>query len=421
MWYNIFLYIMSGPGSFGAYVFLFIALYFEVFLLISFLEKRPGKRSSTLPSRYPSVCILVPCFNEEKTIIGTLESLIALEYPKEKLSIMVIDDGSKDNTRNIVEAFITKHSGITYHYKENGGKYTALNFGITKSTADLIGCLDADSFVASDALLEIVKQFEKDSDVYAVTPAMKVFRPKNIIEIMQAVEYTSGIFLKKMFDNLSAITVVPGPFSLYRRDVFDTVGLFRHAYNTEDMEMAFRMHAHDLKISNVHTAYVYTTVPKTLRTLIKQRTRWSQGYLQNSIKQYWYMYFNPRFGNFGLFVLPFGITSLLSGLYTAGYALYRGSFFLWDKISEPFMTGVPVQTPTIHFEWFYLNTSMLSFLLLIALMATITIIVLGQRMAQQKLPITWIASYLAFFGFIAPFWLVQAAWGTIRGKESTWR
>jgi len=414
---------MSGPGSIGTYVFLFVALYFEVCLLISFLEKRPAKRSPTIPSRYPNVCIIVPCFNEESTIVGTIQSLVGLEYPKEKLSIMVVDDGSKDNTKEIVETFIesTPNSQITYHYKENGGKYTALNFGIENSTAELIGCLDADSFVAPEALLEIVKQFEKDPEVYALTPAMKVFRPKNIIEAVQAVEYTSGIFLKKMFDNLSAITVIPGPFSLYRREVFSKVGLFRHAYNTEDMEMAFRMHAHDLKISNVHTAYVYTTVPRTLRTLIKQRTRWSQGYLQNSIKHYRYMYFNPRFGNFGMFILPFGITSLLSGLYTAGYALFRVGAFLWNKISEPLTTGLPLYTPSIHFEWFYLNTSMLSFLVLTALIATVTIIILGQRIAQQKLPVTWIATYLAFFGLIAPFWLVRAVWGTLRGTQSKWR
>ena len=408
-------------GSLGIYIFLFIALYFEVFLLMTFLEKRPEKPTKVLPTRYPSVCILVPCYNEEQTIIATLASLLALDYPKEQLSIMVVDDGSTDNTAAILTPFIAQHPQITYHYKQNGGKYTALNFGITHTTAELVGCLDADSFVAPDALMEMVKQFERDKDVYALTPAMKVFHPKNIVEMMQAVEYTFGIFYKKMFDNLSAITVVPGPFSIYRRDVFDKIGLFRRAHNTEDMEIAFRMHAHHLKIGMAHNAHVYTTVPKTMPSLIKQRTRWSQGYLQNSLTEYRYMYFNPRYGNFGLLILPFGITSLVSGLYTAGYAIYRFFFIGWTKLSEPLVTGIPPHVPVVHFEWFYVNTSMLNFLVVVALCTTLTTILLGQRIAQQKLPLPWIMYYLLFFGFIAPFWLVRAAWGTIRGAESKWK
>src|SRR6185503_16128899 len=105
-------------------------------------------------------------------------------------------------------------------------------------------------------------------------------------------EYTFGVFTKKVFDNLGAISVLPGPFSLYKREVFAKAGMFRHAHNTEDMEMAFRMHQHGLRIENAHTAVVYTNVPKTVWSLVKQRTRWSQGFLENS-KDYRHMYFNP--------------------------------------------------------------------------------------------------------------------------------
>ena len=96
----------------------------------------------------------------------------------------------------------------------------------------------------------------------AITPAMKVYRPRNMLELMQAVEYTFGIFYKKMFDNLSAVNVLPGPFSLYRREVFDKIGLFKHAHNTEDMEIAFRMHANGLKIVNAHNRFcIHHLVP----------------------------------------------------------------------------------------------------------------------------------------------------------------
>lgn len=405
-------------GVWGIYFCLFVALYFEVFLLISFLEKRPQKKSSRLPNRYPNVSIIVPCFNEEQTIEGTLRSLLALEYPKTKLEIVVVDDGSTDSTLEVANRFIGNPQVSVYH-KDNGGKYTALNFGIEHSQGELVGCLDADSFVEPDSLREIVKRLEGDETIMAITPAMKVFRPKRALELMQSVEYTFGIFYKKMFDNLAAINVLPGPFSVYRRDVFTQIGLFRHAHNTEDMEIAFRMHAHGLKIANAHNAVVYTTAPNTLRKLVKQRTRWSQGYLQNS-RDYSFMYFNPRFGHFGMLVLPFMLIGFFAGIYTAGYLLWRLSSYTISKLLDLWATRIPLHMPT-HVGWFYFNTSVLTFLIVATLLLTLVAIMLGQRIAVTRLTLKSYLSYFAFFGLIAPIWLMRAAWGTLLSKDSSWR
>jgi cellulose synthase/poly-beta-1,6-N-acetylglucosamine synthase-like glycosyltransferase len=407
-------------GTLGVYMCLFMALYFEVFLLISFLEKRPGTKTIALPTHYPSVSMLVPCWNEERTVAKTLESLLELHYPADKLEIVVVDDGSTDGTRTIAEAYAAKHPQIKYFFKENGGKYTALNFGIKNSTGELIGCLDADSFVAHDGLLEMVKRFEDDHEIAAITPAMKVFKPRTMLELMQSVEYTFGIFYKKMFDNLSAINVLPGPFSMYRRNVFDKIGIFKHAHNTEDMEIAFRMHSFGLKIANAHTAYVYTTVPKTVRSLVKQRTRWSQGFLQNA-QDYKYMFFNPRFGNFGMLTLPFGLVAFFAALYTAGYILFKLMHSLTVKLLSLWATGVPPQLPGIPTEWFYIDTSMMTFLVLATLSMTLIAILIGGRIAKTHITIKSYLSYFILFGFIAPLWLVRALWGAVRAKESSWR
>ncbi len=410
---------MEVSGSLGVYISLFLALYFEVFLLIAFLEKRPEKRSMTLPKHYPAVCIIVPCFNEVQTIGKTLESLLGLQYPKGQLSIMVVDDGSQDGTGAIAKSFAAQYEEIRYFYKENGGKYTALNFGIERTSAEFVGCLDADSFVAPEGLNEMIKKFESDPTIYALTPAMKVSAPRNILELMQTAEYTFGIFCKKMFDNLSAIQVLPGPFSIYRRVVFEKIGLFRRAHNTEDMEIAFRMHSHKLKIANAHTVYVYTTVPASLGPLIRQRTRWVQGFLQNSL-DYRYMYFNPRFGNFGNFVLPLGLTASLLGIYTASYSLYRLFSFISSHLFN-LQAGIPLHLSQPTLSWFYLNTSMMTFLVVITLGMTFTALLLGQRIAQNKLPIQSILYYFTLFGLIAPIWLARAVWGTVWARESTWR
>ena len=407
-------------GAFGVYICLFAALYFEVFLLLSFLERKPEKKTSQMPSHYPTVAMLVPCFNEERTLEHTIDSLLKLEYPKEKLSIMIIDDGSHDATRTIGERLATAHTQVQFYHKANGGKYTAMNYGIERTQAELIGCLDADSFAAPDALLEVVKRFEADTTVMAITPAMKVYKPRNVLELMQSVEYTFGIFYKKMFDNLSAINVVPGPFSIYKREVFESIGMFRHAHNTEDMEMTFRMHANGLKITNAHNAFVYTTVPKTSRALIKQRTRWAQGFLQNS-QDYSYMYFNRRFGNFGMLILPFALFAFMGGMYTALYALSHIVGTLWGKTSDMFATHIPPHLPSHSMSWFYINTNMMLFVILAVLVGTCLAIVLGKRIANTEIGIKALVAYFALFGLIAPFWLFKATWGAALSRESKWR
>lgn len=407
-------------GALGVYICLFVALYFEVFLLLSFLERKPEKKTCLKPSYYPTVAMLVPCFNEEKTLLHTVESLLALEYPKEKLEILVIDDGSKDGTRAIGEQLAHTNPRVRFYHKENGGKYTAMNYGIERTKAQLIGCLDADSFVAPDALLEVVKRFEADKDTMAITPAMKVYRPHTMLELMQSVEYTFGIFYKKMFDNLAAINVLPGPFSIYRREVFGIVGPFKHAHNTEDMEIAFRMHVHGLKIANAHNAFVYTTVPKTPWALIKQRTRWSQGFLQNS-QDYSYMYFNKRFGNFGMLVLPFALFAFMGGIYTAGYALYHVGYMLWSKGADMVATRIPPHISPAHLNWFYINTNMMLFVIMAVICGTFMAIFLGKRIAKTDITIKALIAYFAMFGFIAPVWLFRAAWGAALARESTWR
>lgn len=409
-------------GALGLYLCLFVALYFEVFLLISFLEKRPTKKTRTLPKHYPTVSMLVPCFNEERTLAGTIDSLLALEYPKKQLEVVIIDDGSKDGTATIGREYAQKYpTQVRFIQKENGGKYTALNLGIANSTGEIIGCLDADSFADKDALVEAVKRFEEDQTIMALTPAMKVSAPRKLLELMQQVEYTFGIFYKKMFDNLSAIDVLPGPFSIYKREVFDKIGVFRHAHNTEDMEIAFRMHEHGLRIANAHTSLVYTTVPTTIRTLIKQRVRWSQGFLQNA-RDYRHLFFKPRFGNFGMLVLPFKITAFAAGLYSIGFVVYHFATTVADRASMYLWSGIPLQLPGMpELSWFYINTSMMTFVVLTVLSLTIVAIAIGSRIAGTRLTLKSYAAYFALFGLLAPLWLVRAAWGAALARESAWR
>ncbi len=175
--------------------FLFLAIFFESFILVTLLSKPARTARARGPgTTTPSVAVIVPCWNEESTIAATCESLLALDYPAEKLEIILVEDGSTDGTRVAMLPFAT-HPQVRILHKENGGKHTALNEGILMTTAEFIGCLDADSFVAPDALREIIPCFEK-SNVAAVTAAMSIHQPTSIIQHMQNAEYTFGITLR---------------------------------------------------------------------------------------------------------------------------------------------------------------------------------------------------------------------------------
>jgi cellulose synthase/poly-beta-1,6-N-acetylglucosamine synthase-like glycosyltransferase len=407
-------------GTIGVYASLFLGLFFEVFLLISFLEQKPAKKTAFKPSYYPTTTILVPCWNKAKTLGATVESLLALEYPKDKLSILIIDDGSTDGTYEAAQQFAHNPQIKILQKKNEGSKYSALNFGIANSESELVGCLDADSFVAPDALLEVIKRFESNLEIMAVTPAMKVHHPKNLLELMQAVEYAFGIFCRKMFDNLSALTVLPGPFSIYKREVFTKIGTFRKAHHTEDMEMAFRMHANGLRIANAHTALVSTKVPTSLGALVRQRIRWSRGFLENA-RDYSYMFFNPRFGHLGFLALPLGFAAFLAGIYSAVFMVYTFASAAIKNMLDMWFTGIPPQLPNLPtFDWFYMDTSMVTFLVFTVLGLTLVAILIGARLAQTRLPVHSYVSYFAFFGFIAPLWLVRAIWDTVLAKDTGW-
>ncbi len=404
----------------GIYVFLFIALYFEVFLLITFLEKRSVTTTKGLKlSRYPSVAVIVPCFNEERTIAATVRSLLALSYPKDRLEIIIVDDGSTDATPTIAKRF-EKYVQVKVFSKKNAGKHTALNLGITKSDAELVGCLDADSFVAPDALTEIVRVFNERGDVSAVTPGIKVYEPRGFLPLVQAAEYALALFYRKMFGNLGALFVTPGPFSFYRRTVFETIGPFRSAYNTEDMEMALRMQSNRMKIENAHTAYVYTKVPTTLRALLRQRTRWVGGFLLNSI-DYSHLYGNPRFGALGLFVLPTGAISIFAALYFVAYTLYTLISRALETLITAQATGFSLDIALPRFDWFFLNTGTATFIIFLLVALTVFLVSMGKRLGGEKV-LSWdILYYVLCYGFIAPLWLARAVFNSALARTAPWR
>ena len=159
------------------YPFLFLSMYFEILLLVSFFEnaKRIKDEESLVVTRYPTVTIAVPCWNEEKTIGATIESLLALDYPKDKLHITVVDNNSDDATEYVARKYVEKYKAIVSYMKETKqGKHHAVNLALAHSQSELFGCLDADSFVDHKALRIIVSYFEHCTEAMAVTPCIHI-------------------------------------------------------------------------------------------------------------------------------------------------------------------------------------------------------------------------------------------------------
>lgn len=404
------------------YILLFTALYAEVFFLITYFElvEREKKTKSSqlfLPAKLPSVSVIVPVWNEESTVLKTIFSLLKLNYPKDKLSIIIVDDGSTDNTWKVIQRF-SKNKQIKLLRKENGGKHTALNYALEFVDTDLVGCLDADSFVHPEALMRMIPQFN-DPEIMAVTPSVKIFEPRGILGLVQKSEYIFGIFLRRVFNYLNAIYITPGPFSIFRRSVFKQLGGYRKAHNTEDMEIAMRMQKNRMRIGNVHNAFIYTVAPVSLKALYKQRLRWVYGFIKNAV-DYRDMYFKPQYGNLGMVVLPLASFSVVSTVYLFGSTLASWINLLIKKIEEVYTVGISFKIP--QFDLFYFDTSVIMFISFIAVLGTIFMIVTSRGLAEEKGKFGLDSLlFLMLYTVIAPLWISKALYNAAFSRGNKWR
>ena len=405
------------------YVLTFLSVYVQVFFLITFLENRKKiiiRNEPVKLAKYPKVTIIVPCWDEEKTIYKTVRSLLNLNYPKDKIKIFLIDDGSTDGTWNAILKF-SKYPNIRIFHKENGGKYTALNLGLKHVQTDFLGCLDADSVADSESLVRVMSYFEKDPNIMAVAPSIIAFRSKNIIQNAQKAEYDMSVYIKKMLGFLGAIHVTPGPLTIFRKKVFDDLGPYRHAHNTEDMEIAYRMQKNHYRIEQCNDAYVYTSTPLTVKKLYRQRLRWIYGFINNTI-DYRKILFRKNYGNFSLFTIPSSIISIFAVGFLFGKMIYSLGSFLFSKIIQFQAIGLYLPNKVDYLDPFFINTQTLFFIVVILYFLIMFSIILGRKMTEGKWGFSFDMIYfLLIFSAIGPFWLLKAVYNTVLSRKPGWR
>lgn len=405
------------------YIFSFLSVYVQIFFLMTYLEKRRHivhNPEHLELAHYPTVTIAIPCYNEEETIDKTVKSLIALNYPKDKIKIFLIDDGSKDNTWNIIKSF-ENGSNIFAFQKENGGKHTALNLALEHSTSEFFGCLDSDSLVHPEALKRILKYFEMDPTTMAVAPSIIVYNPKNILQYSQNIEYDMSIYTKKMLGFMGGIHVTPGPFSIFRKKVFDDLGNYRKAHNTEDQEIALRMQEHGYKIDHCPDAYVYTNTPDSVMKLYRQRLRWIYGFIKNMI-DYRRLLFKKEYGTVALFTLPSGLISIFGVIFL--FANITGNIikFIYHKIIEISTVGFgSISNFSFKFDWFFISTKAALLFAVILYILVIVSMMIGRKLSDKKSGFSFsIFYFIIIYSVIAPFWMLKAIYNAIISKESSW-
>ncbi|HET7437703.1 MAG TPA: glycosyltransferase [Thermoanaerobaculia bacterium] len=306
-----------------------------VLIWFSYLHQRELAHQDT-QTNYPFISIIVPAFNEGEVIQASLSSLLELRYPY--YEIIAVDDGSTDGTYEKMKEFEGNHYGVKVQVirKENSGKADTLNYGIRRSRAPIVVCMDSDSRLTPDALRYAIRHFN-DPNVGAVAGNVKVINRHNIWTKLQALEYVEGLnIVRKAQAFFRSVNVIPGPIGIFRRSAIEGTGGYDSDTFAEDFDMTVKILAEGWKINYEPKAIAYTEAPEELLDVIKQRYRWSRGILQALRKQkgllvrssgtvttplsLWYMIFEGLvwpamniFANlfFVYIALMFGMTKLL--------------------------------------------------------------------------------------------------------------
>ncbi len=291
------------------WVAIFLGMARIVMMAVMALIKRAKNRRNpvpALPADVPFVSIIVPAYNEEVNAVNTIRNLLQQNYPK--FNIVFVDDGSKDSTYQKVYDAFCDNKQVNVLTKPNGGKASALNYGISHTSSDFVVCIDADTQLKQDAITQLMRKMlslpSNGKTIGAVAGNVKVGNEKNMITRWQSIEYTTAQNFDRMaFDLINGITVVPGAIGAFRKEAIEKAGGFTTDTLAEDCDLTIRILRNGYTILNCTEAIAVTEAPETLKQFMKQRFRWSYGIMQAFYKNR-DACFNPTYKGLGMVALP---------------------------------------------------------------------------------------------------------------------
>jgi len=275
-----------------------------IFLAILSLWNRPrelGEQAAPPDEQPYRVSVVIPAYNEGKVIASTVRHILESSY--RNLDIVVIDDGSKDDTSQVVRDSFAQNANVKLIRIANSGKANALNVGLTQAQGEIIVALDADTVFEKDTIARLVRWFS-DPAIGAVAGNAKVGNRINIVTRWQALEYIVAQNLeRRALAALGTLTVIPGAVGAWRRKALEAVGGFTSDTVAEDQDLTINLQRHGYGVQFDSSALAWTEAPTTFSGLAKQRFRWAYGTLQ-CLWKYRTLTFNVRAGALGLIALP---------------------------------------------------------------------------------------------------------------------
>ncbi|HKE06342.1 MAG TPA: glycosyltransferase [Candidatus Acidoferrum sp.] len=295
--------------------------------LLAILEKlRPDTAKLSEPP--PGVTVLIPAHNEESVIVQTVQSVLLSDL--EDIHVIVVDDGSKDRTLELLQSNFGRNVHVQIIHQSNRGKAAALNNAMSHALTEIVVTIDADTEIEPNAIRKLLRHFSNPK-VGAVAGNVKVGNRSRWLTRWQALEYvTSQNMEKRAFDLLNCITVVPGALGAWRKQAIEAAGGITADTVAEDADLTIAIRRLGWRITYDEEAIAWTEAPETPGQLIRQRFRWTFGTLQ-SFWKHGETVFRPKYGTLGFIALPniFIFQIALPLVSPILDLLFLGSLLLW--------------------------------------------------------------------------------------------
>jgi biofilm PGA synthesis N-glycosyltransferase PgaC len=278
-------------------------------ILASLQIRRAGRSYKRRAAGYkPLVSVIIPAYNEEKVIAGTIRSILRSNY--RALEIVVVDDGSKDATLEVAQRAAKRSRRVRVLSIGGGGKSAAINHGIWCAKGEVIVSIDSDTMFTPVTLGKLVRHFA-NPEVGAVSGSVKVGNITNALTRWQSLDYIIGIHIERGAQAfLNAVMIVPGACGAWRKSALLEIGCYSGQTLAEDFDMTLTMHRAGYKVLQDNEAVAYTESPLDLPSLVKQRFRWIFGNTQTFWKHR-DMLFRRDYGWLSMYVLPTAIFNLI--------------------------------------------------------------------------------------------------------------
>lgn len=295
-WYEYFgLFVMMYPGVMAVYWTVSAVLYFLLW------ENRALEPDFTFNDNAPMVSVLIPCFNEADNLNTSIPHLLNMDYPNYEL--IFINDGSRDNTLQIIRDWALQAEKIVVLTQENGGKASAMNLGLRYARGKYIVGIDGDSILDYNALAYMVQTLERDETLGGLTGNPRVRNRSTVLGRLQVAEFSSIIgLIKRSQSVLGTLFTMSGVIMCLRRDMLRELGGWSENMMTEDIDITWKAQTAGYSIAYEPRALCWVLMPETVHGLYKQRLRWAQGGAEVMLKYFKAMW---HWRNFRLWPLYF--------------------------------------------------------------------------------------------------------------------